>query len=39
VPVAEVRRHLPPETPIVTPEERDRILRERRLWLQQTRLW
>ena len=37
--VTEVREHLPPETPTVTPEERDHILRERRLWLQQTRLW
>ncbi len=39
VPFAEVRSHLPPETPVVTPEERDKVLRERRMWLQQTRLW
>jgi hypothetical protein len=35
----DVRKSLPPETPVVTPEERDRIIRERRLWLQQRRLW
>jgi hypothetical protein len=39
VPFAEVREHLPPETPVVTPEERDRTLRERRMWLQQHRFW
>ena len=34
-----VRAHLPPETPRVTPEVRDRILRERRMHLQQHRFW
>jgi hypothetical protein len=36
---ADIRRHLPADTPSVTPQERDRLLRERRMWLQQTRLW
>jgi len=39
VPLAEVRSHLPADTPAVTPAERDSILRERRMWLQQSRLW
>lgn len=34
-----VRRELPPETGTVTPQERDRIIRERRMALQQRRLW
>jgi hypothetical protein len=39
VSLAEVRRHLPADTPTVTPGERDRVLRERRMWLQQNRFW
>ena len=39
VPLADVRKHLPSETPFVTPAQRDAILRERRMWLQQHRLW
>jgi hypothetical protein len=35
----EVRGLLPPETPVVTPQARDRAIRERRRWLQQRRLW
>jgi hypothetical protein len=39
VAVADVRKHLPPETPSVTPEERERITRERRAAFQQRPLW
>lgn len=39
VPLAEVRKHLPPETAIVTPAQRDSIVRERRSILQQRSLW
>ena len=35
----EVRGLMPPDTPTVSPEQRDTILRERRKWLQQHRLW
>jgi hypothetical protein len=36
---ADIGKHLPADTPRVSPEERDRVLRERRKWLQQSRLW
>jgi hypothetical protein len=39
VKLAEVRRYLPADTPVVTPAERDRIVRERRAVLQQRPLW
>lgn len=39
VKVSEVRQHLPRETPSVTPEERERIIRERRAALLQRSLW
>lgn len=39
VPLADVRRHLPAETPIVTPAERERTIRDRRAALQQRPLW
>lgn len=38
-PLAEVRRLLPPETPIVTPVQREAVIRARRLALQQRPLW
>ena len=37
--VSEVRKSLPPDTPVVTPEQRDRIIRDRRAALQQRPLW
>lgn len=36
---ADVRKALPPETPSVTPEQRERTIRERRAALQQRPLW
>jgi hypothetical protein len=39
VALADVRRHLPPETPSITPEERERIIRSRRAAFQQRPLW
>lgn len=39
VPVAEVLKHLPADTVTVTPDERDRIIRERRAALQQRPHW
>lgn len=39
VPFAEVRRHLPAGTPVVTPEERELHLRERRRAAQMRRKW
>lgn len=39
VPLSQVRDHLPADTPTVTPEERDHVLRERRMWLQRGRVW
>ena len=39
VPLSEVRQHLHPATGTVTPEERDAIVRKRRLALQQRSLW
>ncbi|MEZ5736434.1 MAG: DUF1214 domain-containing protein [Novosphingobium sp.] len=39
VPIKDVRKHLPPETPTVTPQQRDYVLRQRRMWLQQHRVW
>jgi hypothetical protein len=36
---SDVRRDLPAETRSITPEERDRLIRERRMWLQLRRLW
>lgn len=39
MPLAEVRNHLPPDTPIVTPEEREKVLRERRMGAQMRRKW
>jgi len=37
--VTDVRRHLPAETPVVTPEERKQALRDRREAAQFRRLW
>jgi hypothetical protein len=37
--VAEVRKSLPPETPTVTPKQRDQLIRDRRATLQQRPLW
>jgi hypothetical protein len=39
VALADVRKHLPPETPTLPPEERERILRERRRAFQERPLW
>jgi hypothetical protein len=39
VPVAEVRDHLPPDTPVVTPDERREQLRRRREGAQLRRIW
>lgn len=39
VKVSQVRNHLPAETSTITPEERERIVRERRASLQQRPLW
>jgi hypothetical protein len=39
VAIADVTRHLPADTRMVTPQERDRIIRERRSQLQQRLLW
>ena len=39
VALAEVRKSLPAETPIVTAEQRERIVRERRSEVQQRQLW
>jgi len=35
----DVREHLPADTPVVTPEERERTLRERRMGAQMRRKW
>lgn len=35
----DIRKELPPDTPTVTPEERDRLIRERRRLLQERPLW
>jgi hypothetical protein len=37
--LSDLRKLLPLQTPFVTPEERERQLRERRMWLQRRRLW
>ena len=37
--LADLRQHLPSETPTITPAERDRILRDRRAAQQQRPLW
>jgi hypothetical protein len=39
VKVAEVRKHLPPETGTVTPEQREEIIRDRRAQLLQRAMW
>jgi hypothetical protein len=39
VKLADLRQHLPAATPTVTPEQRDRILRDRRAAAQQRPLW
>lgn len=39
VALADVRRHLPLETPAITPEEREQIIRSRRAAFQQRPLW
>jgi hypothetical protein len=39
VPVADVRDHLPGDTPVVTPEEREEQLRRRREGAQLRRIW
>ncbi len=36
---ADVRAHLPPDTPVVTPEEREKVLRARRMGAQMRRKW
>jgi len=37
--LSEVRNHVPPETPTVSPAQREAIIRERRSMLQQRSLW
>jgi hypothetical protein len=39
VPFAEIRQHLPSDTPVVTPEERAQQLRDRREAVQLRRIW
>ena len=39
LPLAKVRPNLPPDTPRITAEARERIVRDRRAALQQRRLW
>lgn len=39
VPAAEIRAHLPSDTPVVTPEQRDEALRRRRRGAQWRRRW
>jgi len=39
VSLSELRAHLPADTPLVTPEQRDALIRQRRLRLQQRILW
>jgi hypothetical protein len=39
VKLSELRRHIPADTPVVTPAERDRQLRDRRLGAQLRRKW
>jgi hypothetical protein len=39
VAVADVRSFLPPETPVVTPAQREQVLRNRRAQVQQRPLW
>jgi hypothetical protein len=39
VPVADVRKHLPADTPVVTPEEREAQLRHRRTGALLRRIW
>jgi hypothetical protein len=39
VPLADVRQHLPPDTPVVTPAERQEQLRRRREGAQLRRIW
>jgi hypothetical protein len=39
VPLADLRDHLPADTPVTTPEERDRVLRDRRMGAQMRRKW
>ncbi|MBW2423190.1 MAG: DUF1214 domain-containing protein [Deltaproteobacteria bacterium] len=37
--LADLRDHLPADTPVMTPEERDRVLRERRMGAHMRRKW
>jgi hypothetical protein len=39
IPLADVRRELPADTPVVTPAQRDQTLRDRRALVQQRPLW
>ena len=39
VALADVRKLLPPETPVVSTEQRDRLIRDRRMSLQERPLW
>jgi hypothetical protein len=39
VALADVRKMLPPDTPSVTPAQREAIIRERRAQLEQRTLW
>jgi hypothetical protein len=39
IPLADVRRELPADTPVVTPAQRDHTLRDRRALVQQRPLW
>lgn len=39
VALKDVRGHLPPETPVITPAQREALLRDRRAALQQRPLW
>jgi hypothetical protein len=37
--ITQIRQHLPPDTPTISAEQRERIIRERRAALQQRPLW
>lgn len=39
LPLAELRKSLPPDTPVITPAQREATIRERRAALQQRPLW
>jgi hypothetical protein len=39
VAVGDIRQHLPPETPTVSPQEREQVIRERRRAFSERPLW